>query len=68
MTHTKKSNVAYLEVMDAVADSKDTLLSMFHNLHSKYVSGKNIKNLVVEGDAKVYELLKSLNFEYIIWC
>ena len=29
-THTEKSRVAYLEVMDAITDSKDTLLELLH--------------------------------------
>ena len=32
--HTEKSNVLYLDVMDAKSDSKDTLMSMLQNLQS----------------------------------
>ena len=63
-THTEKSNVAYLQVMDAVADSKDTLMQMLNNLHEHYIVKQGKQDLVVEGDAKVYDLLKSLKFEY----
>ena len=28
MDHTKRSNVAYLKVMDAVADTKDTIITV----------------------------------------
>ena len=36
-THTEKSQVAYLEVMDAVADSKDTVIQILHDLHEFYI-------------------------------
>ena len=35
-THREKSQVAYLEVMDAVADSKDTVIQILHDLHEFY--------------------------------
>ncbi len=64
VTHTEKSNVAYLEVMDAIADSKDTIMHMLHELHQQFIIGGNMSWLVVEGDAKVYDILQSLKFEY----
>lgn len=54
--HTEKSNVLYLDVMDAKSDSKDTLMSMLQNLHQQFVSRQGHQHLVVEGDAKIYEL------------
>jgi len=62
--HTEKSNVLYLDVMDAKSDSKDTLMSMLQNLHQQFISRQGRQHLVVEGDAKIYELLQSLKFEY----
>ena len=62
--HTEKSNVQYLQVMDAKADSKDTMMVMLHDLHSQYIDQQGRQYLVVAGDAKVYELLQSLKFEY----
>ena len=56
--------MVYLEVMDAVADSKDTIMEMLHKLCERFIQKQNRKWLVVEGDAKVYEILKSLKFEY----
>ena len=37
-THTEKSNVYYLNVMDAIADNKDTLISMLHDLHKQFIA------------------------------
>lgn len=63
-THTEKSNVLYLEVMDAKADSKDTIMHMLNNLHEQYITQRRKQWLIVEGDAKVYELLQSVKLEY----
>ena len=63
-THTEKSQVAYLEVMDAVADSKDTVIQILHDLHEFYIVHQQKDCLVLEGDGKVYEVLQSLKFEY----
>ena len=64
VTHTEKSRVVYLEVMDAIADSKDTMMQMLHELSEQYIIGQNCKWLIVEGDAKVYDILQSIKFEY----
>ncbi len=62
--HTEKSNVLYLEILDAVADSKDTLMEVLHNLHQKFIKGHGLQYLVVEGDAKLFEILQSLKHKY----
>ena len=62
--HTERSNVLYLDVMDAKSDSKDTLMSMLQDLHQEFVIKQGHQHLVVEGDAKIYELLQSLKLEY----
>ena len=54
--HTEKSNVLYLDVMDAKSDSKDTLMSMLQNLHQQFISRQGRQHLVVEG------MLKFMNF------
>lgn len=61
-----KRYVLHLKVMDAihVADSKDTMMAMLHDLHKQYIEEQGQQWLVVEGDAKVYEILKALKFEY----
>ncbi len=61
---TEKSNIVYLQVIDAIADSKDTIMHMLDNLHQQFIVGCNMSWLVVEGDAKVYETIYSLKFEY----
>ena len=63
-THTEQSNVVYLQVMDAVANCKDTMITLLHNLHETFIEGRNMQWLVVEGDAKLYDILQSLKFEY----
>ena len=58
-THTEISQVIYLEVLD-VADCKDTMLTLLHSLRSKFIEERNMRWLVLEGDAKLYEILKNL--------
>ncbi len=63
-THSEKSNTWYYKVLNSKADSKDTIMSMLHVLYEDFiVKGRN-RYLVVEGDAKLYELLQSLKTEY----
>ena len=64
-THTETSKVMYVDVMDAVADSKDTITQLLQCLYEEeYIIEKGHQILVVAGDAKVYELILSLKFEY----
>ena len=63
-THTQKSNVHYLRVIDAVAVNKDTLMSLLHDLYQQYIVEQRLDHLVVEGDAKLYEISQSLKHEY----
>ena len=39
--------------MDAIGDSKDTLMAALHDLHKQYIKEQELQWLVVEGDAKV---------------
>ena len=64
VTHTERSQVAYLEVMDAISDRKDTIIQLLHNLYVKLIKDQNREYLVIEGDQKLYEVLQSLKFEY----
>lgn len=50
--------------MDSKADSKETIRELLQDLHQQFIEGLNYEWLVVEGDGKLYELLKSLQFEY----
>ena len=63
-SHTERSNVLYLNVMDAKSDSKDTLMTMLQELHLEFIKKQRREHLVVERDAKLYELLQSLKYEY----
>ena len=63
-THTGKSQVAYLEVMDAISDSKDTLIVLLHDLFLKFIKDHTREYIVIEGDQKLYEVLQSLKFKY----
>ena len=60
----QRSKVAYLRVMDAVADNKNTVLQLTHDLYQQFIADQKMKWLVIEGDAKVYEVLKALKTEY----
>ena len=63
-THTETSKIAYLEVMDAISDCKDTQLELLHDLFAKFIVKQPREYLVVEGDQKLFEVLQSLKFEY----
>ena len=63
-THTSTSQVAYLEIMNAVFDSKNTMLELLHELFDKFISGQSREYLVIEGDQKLFEILQSIKFEY----
>ena len=63
-THTEKSKVAYFEVIDAVADSKDTQLQLLQNLFAKFIKDQTTEYLLIEGDQKLYDVLQSLKYEY----
>jgi len=64
VTHTERSQVAYLEVMDAISDRRDTLIELLHDLYVKLIKDQEREYLVIEGDQKLYEVLQSLKFEY----
>ena len=36
--HTQKSNVKYHRIMDAIADTKHTMMAMLHDLHDQYTN------------------------------
>ena len=62
-TYTEKSNVSYLRVMDAVAD-KGTMIQLLSDLQEQFISNGIHEYIILEGDAKLYEVLQSLKFEY----
>ena len=63
-THTEVSKVIYLEVLDAVVDCKDTMMVVLHNLRTRFIEERKMRWLVLEGDAKLYAVLKNLTLEY----
>ena len=69
-SHTEKSNVFYLKIMDAKADSKDSIMSMLYDIYYLFIEKRGLQFLLVEGDAKLYELLQALKREYrdkLLW-
>ena len=58
------SNVVYLSVLDAKADSKDTIMQVLQDANKQYIKGLKKQHVIMEGDAKVYELIQSLKHEY----
>ena len=62
--HTEKSNVVYMQVLDAKSESKYTLMTIFFDLHQRFIERKGNTHLVLAADAKLYEVLQSLKHEY----
>ena len=62
--HTEKSNVVYMQVLDAKSESKDTLMTILFDLHQRFIERKGNTHLVLAADAKLYEVLQSLKHEY----
>ncbi len=56
--------VKYIKVMDEIADSKDTVLNIVGELHAEYIIKHNHKYLVLEGDAKTYNVIQAIKHEY----
>ena len=62
--HAEKSKVVYLQVLDVIADRKDTVVIFLNDIYARFIEGQGMKHLLVAGDAKVYDVLQSLKFEY----
>ena len=60
----ERSAITYLSVLDAKADSKDTIMIVLQDVHQRYIEEKKKEWVLIEGDAKVYELIQSLKCEY----
>ena len=61
---SEKSNVVYLQVLDAKSESKDTLMQILFDLHRRFIEGQGKEYLVLTADAKLYEVIQSLKYEY----
>ena len=62
-THTEKSIVAYLNVW-MLLPIADTIMQIIHDLHTQFIDNTRVKWLLVEGDAKLYDILQSSKSEY----
>ena len=56
--------VKYLSVLDEIADNKDTVLHVISDLYTKHMVAHNHKFLVLEGDAKVWDIMQLIKREY----
>ena len=48
-THTEKSNISYLQVMDAVADNKGTMIQLLSDLEEQFISNGIHEYIILEG-------------------
>ena len=55
-------NIIYL--FDQKADDKQTLLTIVNNLYEEFVVKEGHKWVMVEGDAKTYNILQCIKTEY----
>lgn len=56
--------VAYLDVLDEIADSKEPVLHIISDLYVEYVCKHEKKFVVLEGDAKTYDVMQAIKHEY----
>ena len=63
-TTVEKSTVAYLEVMDKIADRKETMLDVLTTFQLKLKVGEAASHLIVTGDAKTHCHIQTLKQEY----
>ena len=62
--HAEVSNIIYLNVFDQKADDKQTLLAIVNNLYEEFMVKEGHKWVMVEGDAKTYDILQCIKTEY----
>ena len=60
----QKSNIIYMQVLDAKSENKDTLMTIMFDLHKRFIEQQGKEFLVITADAKLYEVLQSLKYEY----
>ena len=58
------SNVTYVEIVSERADSKPTLIGVIARLQKTFVQKLKQKYVIVVGDAKTYNLLQAICYEY----
>ena len=64
LDHPETSNIIYLDVLDQKANNKQTLLDIINNLYEEHIVNGGKKWVVVEGDAKTYDILRCIKAEY----
>ena len=64
ITQAEVGHVKYVGVLDEVADTKDTVLHIISDLHTEYICRHEKSFVVIEGDAKVYDIIQSVKREY----
>ena len=62
------SNITYVEIISERADSKQTLLGIISRLHQVFVQELKQKYVLIVGDAKTYNLLQAICYEYKHTC
>ena len=63
-TEDEKSCIIYFDVLDAIADKKETVFLVLDKLRKQIVEAHQKEWLVVAGDAKLYDVLKTIKYEY----
>ena len=58
------ADVVYVNVLDERADDKDTVLHVVNQLYTEHVCKQGKRFLVLERDAKTYEIIQNLKEEY----
>ena len=64
-SNTEESKVVYVHILSERADSRPTLISILSKMYKTFVIEQNPKWVVVVGDAKTYDIIKSIQLEYI---
>ena len=60
----EKSNVVYLDVVNAHADNRETVKYVLDNLAKEFHESLDLDHLLVVGDAKTFDHLEALKVEY----
>ena len=62
-TSIEESKVVYVNISSERADSRPTLIAMLSEMYKMFVIEQNQKCLLVVGDAKTYDIIKSIRAE-----
>ena len=53
-----------MNLQDYFSFSEDTMMSLLQDLYQQFIQNKSTQYLILEGDAKIYEILQSIKLEY----